>query len=74
MSTKKFKWLAVELEGSAVGGDKQDEAAEDAGDKRDDVDTRSAEDAGDKRDDVDTRVGHDAVAVDIVGVSASRDL
>ena len=59
MSTKKFKWLAVELEGSAVGGDKRDEAAEDAGDKRDDVDTR---------------VGHDAVAVDIVGVSASRDL
>ena len=64
----------MELEGSAVDGDKRDEAAEDAGDKRDDVDTRSAEDAGDKRDDVDTRVGHDAVEVDIVGVSASRDL
>ena len=58
MSTKKFKWLAVGLEGSAVGEDKQDEAAEDAGDKRDDVDGR---------------VEQDIVAVDTLGVSASRD-
>ena len=58
MSTKKFKWLAVELEGSAVVEDKQDEAAEDAGDKRDDVDKR---------------VEQDTVAVDTLGVSASRD-